>query len=213
MKIETIKIIAGFVTGFGIGALVTNKLVSEKKQAAFDAQYQSVLDYYASKPEEYPEDVVLAEEEPELPAGLKQPDLLSLKPLVTNVEPIDYTTYAKPAPKKKKAPAKTKIEIDEEIIDHFSVSEIIKLDPDNVEVPDGFREECLILYADHTLADQFGDVVEDIEYHVGIINMDHLSHSLDGVVYVQNNTLKTVFEITSDPANYGDLYTNKGRRK
>ena len=79
-----------------------------------------------------------------------------------------------------------------------------------VITPDQFREFddydviSFMYYADHILADDNDEMVEDIEACVGIESLTHFGEYDDDSVYVRNDRLKVDFEILRSERSYMD---------
>jgi hypothetical protein len=77
--------------------------------------------------------------------------------------------------------------------------------------PDEFGENdykimSLTYYADHILADDADEIVEDVDDIVGIDSLDTFGDYEDDSVFVRNEYLETDFEILLDTRNYKDIY-------
>lgn len=77
--------------------------------------------------------------------------------------------------------------------------------------PDEFGEGThetiyLTYYADRVLADEFDDIVDDIEGTVGSKSLLHFGEYEDDIVHVRNDIIETDYEISLDTRNYwGDI--------
>lgn len=63
----------------------------------------------------------------------------------------------------------------------------------------------LTYYADHVLANDFDEVVEDIDDMVGLDSLKTFGEYEDDSVFVRNDDMKTDFEILLDTRNYADV--------
>lgn len=81
--------------------------------------------------------------------------------------------------------------------------------------PEQFGEEddydCVSLtyYADHILADDNDQLLEDVEDTVGFESLTHFGEYEDDSVYVRNDRLKIDYEILRDEQKYSDVIKTK----
>ena len=74
---------------------------------------------------------------------------------------------------------------------------------DEFEEHDDYEIVCLTLYADGVLADMLDNVIEDVEQNIGT---DYVNGFADSdTVYVQNDELRTYYEITRDTMKYTEV--------
>lgn len=77
--------------------------------------------------------------------------------------------------------------------------------PEEFGEKEGFETTSLIYYADHILADEEGEPVDDIEKTVGLDSLLHFGEYEDDSVFVRNDFLKCDYEILRDERKYADL--------
>lgn len=82
--------------------------------------------------------------------------------------------------------------------------------------PDEFNESeedydviSLSYYADHILADDNDQIVEDVEGVVGFESLSHFGEYEDDSVYIRNDRLKVYYEILLDQRRYTDVIKTK----
>lgn len=83
--------------------------------------------------------------------------------------------------------------------------------PTDFDTIDGYEAYSLNYYADGVLADDIGNVIEDVESMVGRDSLNHFGEYEDDSVHVRNDALKCDFEILRDLSNYSDTYRNGAR--
>lgn len=76
--------------------------------------------------------------------------------------------------------------------------------PSEFGMEDDYGEISLTYYADHILADENGDMVEDVENTVGFESLSHFGEYEDDAVCVRNDRLKCDYEILIDNDRYED---------
>lgn len=63
----------------------------------------------------------------------------------------------------------------------------------------------LTYYADHVLADENDEIIQDVEETIGFGSLNHFGEYEADIVYVQNDILKCYYEITRDLRKYEDV--------
>lgn len=72
-----------------------------------------------------------------------------------------------------------------------------------------YQTVSLTYYADKVLADDWDNIIEDVDGTVGSDSLTHFGEYEDDSVYVRNDDLKTDYEILLDVRNYHDLHPVK----
>lgn len=85
------------------------------------------------------------------------------------------------------------------------------ISPADFDTIDEYETFSLIYYEDHILADEAGNVVEDVDAMVGRDSLNHFGEYEDDSVHVRNDALQCDFEILRDLRNYSDVYQNGAR--
>lgn len=81
----------------------------------------------------------------------------------------------------------------------------------HVITPEEFGENnhydriTLTYYADHVLADENDEIIQDVEETIGFGSLNHFGEYEADIVYVQNDILKCYYEITRDLRKYEDV--------
>lgn len=85
------------------------------------------------------------------------------------------------------------------------------ISPEDFDTLDDYECQSLNYYADGVLADDMGNVVEDIDGMVGRDSLNHFGEYEDDAVHVRNDALQCDFEILRDLDNYSDVYQSGQR--
>lgn len=80
------------------------------------------------------------------------------------------------------------------------------ISPADFDTEDDYEAVSLNYFEDGVLADDMGNVVEDIDAMVGRDSLDHFGDYEDDSVHVRNDALKCDFEILRDLRKYADVY-------
>lgn len=81
--------------------------------------------------------------------------------------------------------------------------------PEQFAELDGYDQISLTYYADHILADDNDQLLEDVDGTVGFESLTHFGEYEDDSVYVRNDRLKTDYEILRDERKYSDVIKTK----
>lgn len=204
-KTEIIAFMVGAVTGVASTMFYfKNKYAAKAEKAIAEA-----VDFYCG---EDSEDCDSDEDDyiPEYQGMIKKPDLMSLAPLVDR-KIIDYDKYSQVENQQYMSPKERLAKNQEEMEKHFEVSDFhVVENNEDLDFPDEYANECLVLYTDGILADSYGSIVQDVDYLVGQSNVNYFLNDADEIMYIQNDTVRTVYEITKDVKSYSDEYGNGG---
>jgi hypothetical protein len=85
------------------------------------------------------------------------------------------------------------------------------ISPAEFDTEDDYEVCSLNYYADGVLADDAGNVIEDVDGMVGRDSLTHFGEYEDDSVHVRNDALRCDFEILRDLSNYSDTYHNGPR--
>lgn len=91
------------------------------------------------------------------------------------------------------------------------VSRPYVISPDEFDTLDDYETQSLDYFDDGVLADNIGNVVEDIDSMVGRDSLTHFGEYEDDAVHVRNDALRCDFEILRDLRNYSDVYQSGQR--
>lgn len=85
------------------------------------------------------------------------------------------------------------------------------ISPDDFDTIDGYETQSLDYYEDGVLADNMGNIVEDVDAMVGRDSLSHFGEYEDDAVHVRNDALRCDFEILRDLRNYSDVFQSGQR--
>lgn len=78
--------------------------------------------------------------------------------------------------------------------------------PTDFDTEDDYEVCSLTYYADGVLADEQGNVIEDVEGMIGRDSLNTFGEYEDDAVHVRNEALRTDFEILRDLCEYSNVY-------
>jgi hypothetical protein len=85
------------------------------------------------------------------------------------------------------------------------------ISPADFDTVDDYEAYSLNYYDDGILADEQGNVIEDVDGMVGRDSLNHFGEYEDDSVHVRNDALECDFEILKDLRRYSDVYRNGPR--
>lgn len=180
---STCKSLLIFLAGAAIGSIVTSRVLKTKYEQITEEEIASVKEVYTKKMKKL--------EEPT--EGDTEPEPTPTKEMVNEyremVKQSGYTNYAK----RKEEPEEVK-----------NVYVPYVIEPDQFDTND-FKTQTLTLYADGVLADEYDNVITNVDEIVGEESLDHFGEYEEDTVYVRNEELETDFEILRDDSNYRDI--------
>lgn len=91
------------------------------------------------------------------------------------------------------------------------VSRPYVISPDDFDTIDDYECQSLNYFEDGVLADDMGNIVEDIDTMVGRDSLDHFGEYEDDAVHVRNDALQCDFEILRDLRRYSKVYQSGPR--
>ena len=109
-----------------------------------------------------------------------------------------YRNYSNRTPAKQVVPEEEKEEI-EDMGGPYVIS------PDEFDDNDDYEVVSLVYYSDGVLADEYDNVIEDVEGMVGEDSLNHFGEYGDDSVFVRNDERKTDYEILLDSRNFADI--------
>ena len=182
-----------FAAGAAIGSFITWKAIEEKYKRIADEEIESVKEVFEyskemsehsdsddEKKEETPVKVATATHSPE------KPNIVDYAAMTRN---LGYETTTDDKQKT-------------ETIDNDGPYTI---DPRDFGMDEDYEEVSLLYHADGYLTDEDNVLVDDIETTVGFKCLDTFGEYESDAVYVQNDELKTYYEILRVDSNYSDL--------
>lgn len=174
-----------FLTGAAIGSTATWYLVKDKYEKKAQADIESVKSKFTYKKEESakksePEKEAIKEVTTEKPNIAEYAKMLSKE---------GYTDYSTP--------------------EKGEVAKPYVISLDQFREFDDYDVISLTYYADHILADDNDEIVEDVEDVVGFESLGHFGEYEDDSVYVRNERLKVDYEILLDQRRYTEVIQSK----
>lgn len=169
-----------FAIGAAVGSVVTWKLIENKYKQIADEEIESVKESFGKRfePKEF---------EPEV---METTNKITLKPSLTEfakrLSDEGYVAYSNSEITMKGGG------------EHVSDAKPIVISPDEFGE---LEYECINLnyYADGVLADDWDNVIENIDETIGEDSLTRFGEYADDTVYVRNDSLKADYEITRDP--------------
>ena len=185
----TLNKVLWFVAGAGLGVAATRSYFKTKYERISQVKVESMQWAYSNMHQAEPEQ------------GDTEADTESAEEPVTIVSDIiSRNAYATPGAATEPFGKEVK-----------GVHRPYVISPEDFGEHDDYETQSLDYYADGVLADNMGNVVEDIESMVGRDSLDHFGEYEDDAVHVRNDALQCDFEILRDLRNYSDVYQSGQR--
>ena len=181
----TLNKVLWFVAGAGLGVVATRGYFKTKYERISQVKVESMQWAYSNMHQAEPE----------------QGDTESAEESVTIVSDI-ISRHAYAAPGAATEPFGKEVK---------GVHRPYVISPDDFGEHDDYETQSLDYYADGVLADNMGNVVEDIESMVGRDSLSHFGEYEDDAVHVRNDALQCDFEILRDLRDYSDVYQSGPR--
>lgn len=197
-----LAIFASFVLGAAAGSVVTWKLVKDKYAAIAQEEIDSVKEYF--KPNEDIPQTELAKK------SVNKPSINDYAKFLAETGYTDYADLTVEDVRERFGYDKKDAEPED---DHIFKEKPYVISPDEfgeLEV-DGYENISLTYYADHILAEDNGEPVEDVEDIVGFESLTHFGEYEDDSVFVRNDRLKCDYEILLDTRKYDEVIKTKPR--
>lgn len=176
---NTCKSLLIFLAGAAVGTIVTGRMLKTKYEQIANEEIESVKEVYANKMKKLDE---------------QQEKCTYREPTKEEIDKYremasGYTNYSK-----------REKEVEKEVVKVYT-PEVIS--PDEFDTND-FKTQTLTLYADGILADEYDNVIKNVDEVVGEESLNHFGEYEEDTVYVRNEELETDFEILKDDSNYRD---------
>lgn len=179
-----------FTAGAAIGSAVTWNTLKTKYEQIANEEIESVKRHYKMK--EAGEQAVKGFED-----GLK-----GVKETTSATEEeieVEYESYAKRYLSDQDEKPERKVKKEEEKVEKPYV-----ISPDEFGEIDEYEIISLTLYADNVLADDQGNVIDDVEETVGKDSLNHFGEYEEDSVFVRNDERRCDYEILADALTYED---------
>ena len=213
---NTCKNLLIFLAGAALGTIVTGRVLKTKYEQIAEEEIASVKEVYAKKMKKL-EESTEGDTEPEptkeevnqyreMASGytnyskmkkLEEPTEGDTEPELTKEEVNQYREMAFSHIDY----LKMQKEVEKEVVEVYTPQVI---SPDEFDTND-FKTQTLTLYADGVLADEYDNVITNVDEIVGEESLDHFGEYEEDTVYVRNEELETDFEILKDDSNYRDM--------
>lgn len=177
-----------FTAGAAIGSAVTWNVVKTKYEQIANEEIESVKRHYKMK--EIGEQVCKGFKD-----GIESVD----KPVADAVKDM-YESYAARYSSSQDEKPESKVEEKEE--EHVEKPYVIS--PEEFDEIDEYEAISLTLYADGVLADDQGNIIDDVEGTVGKDSLNHFGEYEDDSVFVRNDERRCDYEILADALAYED---------
>jgi hypothetical protein len=195
-----------FAAGAAIGSAVTWKLIKTKYERIAQEEIDSVKATFSNRQSEpidgdtesesvkYLEHVAKPFAEG-LYAGMtgSQLDIKGYAEQLQEMEYVDYSSNSKPKDTPKK-------------LDDKTAPYVIK--PEEFGTMDGYQEFSLTYYADDVLADDYDNIVDDVDGTVGCDSLTKFGLYEPEAVFVRNDKLKHDYEILLDRRKFIDVVSD-----
>lgn len=194
--------LAAFAIGVATGVAATWQYFKKKYEAKADEDIASAKEglkrLYNQKLEA--DDKKNINPADDFPKPNRKPEHFNEKPNINDYAKVlgntGYTDYSKNEPEKKEEEKET-----------YKPPYVIS--PDEFGMDDDYQRISLMYYADHILADDDDELVEDIEATVGIESLTHFGEYDDDCVYVRNERLMVDYEILRSLKTYSEVMEQK----
>lgn len=173
-----------FATGCIIGSVVTWKLLKDKYERIANEEIESVKKVFSNK--EKTSNNESEKNTVERNTGDKATDELNEK--LVKLGYVNYSDISKE---------------EEGGSDMTNKPYVIK--PEEFGEEFDYDAETLRYYADGVLADDWGNVIDNVDELVGVESLTHFGEYEEDSVFVRNDDLKSDYEILLDLRNYSDI--------
>lgn len=181
-----------FTAGAAIGSAVTWSVLKTKYEQIANEEIESVKQYYKTK--EVEEQLAKEIEE-----GVKNIANKSDEDLEREAKEA-YESYAKRYSSGQDERPGQKVEKKEE----ENVEKPYVISPEEFDEIDEYEAISLTLYADGVLADDQGNIIDDVEETVGKDSLNHFGEYEDDSVFVRNDERRCDYEILADALTYDE---------
>lgn len=186
-----------FVAGAAIGSAATWYYTKEYYKKRNQEDIDSVKEKFSYKKETEGEKTDSDEDKAQ-----KAADMAKEKPSVADyakkLSQEGYTNYSNVETPKEESDVKSKVDEIPFVIPPEEFGEI-----------EEYNKISLTYYADHILADDGDEIIENVEGTVGWDSLNHFGEYKDDSVFVRNHRLKVDYEILLDQRDYSDVIKRK----
>lgn len=180
-----------FVLGAAVGSVATWQYAKKKYEQIAQEEIDSVKEIFSRR--ESAVDVEIVTPEPQTAKVGKPEEKPDISEYAARLEREGYTNYSNASAGEKKEEQET-MEMKPYVIS-----------PDEFGEFEDYERISLSYYADHILADEDDEKVEDVDNVVGLESLAHFGEYEDDSVFVRNDRLKCDYEILLDQRTYSDV--------
>lgn len=188
-----------FVLGAAVGSVVTWQYTKKKYEQIAQEEIDSVKEIFSRR--ESAADVEIVTPEPQTAKVGKPEEKPDISEYAARLEREGYTNYSNASAGEKKEEQEEAMEMKPYVIS-----------PDEFGEFEDYERISLSYYADHILADEDDEKVEDVDNVVGLESLTHFGEFEDDSVFVRNDRLKCDYEILLDQRTYSDVIKQRPHR-
>lgn len=221
--------LVAFITGAGIGSVITWQLVKDKYQqiakeeiAAIEDLYSKKLETICDKNDDKFDDMDSTDNKNAAEFAKDKPNIIEFAGKIMEQEKyVAYDKFTKPedTPTEPVIVEPYEEDPDEivELIEDYEGENPYPQDKPYVIAPEYFAEfesystVSLVLYADGALVEN-DDIFEDADEKLGVDYIDHFGDFEEDAVHIRNDILKCDYEILKDPRQYSQIVKRNLRR-
>lgn len=186
-----------FVAGAAIGSAATWYYTKEYYKKRNQEDIDSVKEKFSYKKETEGEKTDSGEDKAQKAADMAK-EKTSVADYAKKLSQEGYTNYSNVETSKEESDVMSKVDEIPFVIPPEEFGEIEEYD-----------KISLTYYADHILADDGDEIIEDVEGTVGWDSLNHFGEYEDDSVFVRNHRLKVDYEILLDQRDYSDVIKRK----
>lgn len=180
-----------FVLGAAVGSVATWQYAKKKYEQIAQEEIDSVKEIFSRR--ESATDVEIVTPEPQTAKVGKSEEKPDISEYAARLEREGYTNYSNASAGEKKE--------EQEVME----MKPYVISPDEFGEFEDYERISLSYYADHILADEDDEKVEDVDNVVGLESLAHFGEYEDDSVFVRNDRLKCDYEILLDQRTYSDV--------
>lgn len=184
--------VVSFIFGAAVGSFITQELVKKKYERIAQEEIESVKELYKAK---------------ENTSGIRQGIIegtnnpnKELKEKIQHISDKIMRDY-----KRVLKDQKYSNDTENDNSERSTSVEAYVISPEEFGEVENYDKVSFTYYADGVLADEYDEVVENVDEIVGEESLTHFGEYEDDSVFVRNDKLKCDYEILLDQRNYSDI--------
>lgn len=182
--------VVAFSVGMAVGSVGTWYCVKKKYEELAQEEIDSVKQVFSKREKELKGDEIKKNIAENVKAG-EQEKTMSIKEYASFLQKQGYTNYSDTNEAENKEETK-------------SVKPYV-IPPEQFGEIEEYDQIELTYYADHILADENDDIVEDVEEAIGFESLSHFGEYEDDSVFVRNDERRCDYQILLDQGLYSDI--------